>query len=454
MHHLILAATLCLPCSDGLQDELNAKYQAMLCKDELTTDIGKWTEAQREAYVDALLRKSSRLERQQNSAYDMYHVIKYDLLKINDPDERGWDAEELHPALERALLAKIGVGDDPFRPLAQSIDFGAVGALAELRQNGYARGLDEIARDPTRSGTARVACVLTLHVAGEDLMPKVLVEVLESEPQLETRLTAIESLMLCTDSKLAGPVLLKLLDDPNREVRAAALCGLFGSHPPEALPKLAGMLEDERLGRYQSFLLDLIGEYGDSAAAILATYLEKSLRENRSENIYAALSAFEEATGQRFREAGAHDAVYYRSKALEALAWWKALENHPDSPQVAAEFAELLKRYDGEPLPQGVLQFYAGFVAVASEPTIWELSELCLPNSVTISTALRPKRRRYTAHDLNLPFLESDFSREILHAEKKSEHTFLLRTATSYLRLVETATGTWKIYGYGDKPIE
>jgi hypothetical protein len=78
----------------------------------------------------------------------------------------------------------------------------------------------------------------------------------------------------------------------------------------------------------------------------------------------------------------------------------------------------------------------------------------CLPHSVTITTAGRPKETREEGWNINIPYLQSGFSKQIEGFKKESEDTYLIRTASSYMRFVNTRSEGWKLYDYGDRPIE
>jgi hypothetical protein len=296
-----------------------------------------------------------------------------------------------------------------------------------------------------------------MYAAGEDLLPEVLLSVLEKERRLQLRLTAITALMLCRDAKLVGPTLINLLDDPHVEIRAAAICALYGAKPPEALPKLEKMLTGTRVGRYRSFLLDLIAAYRDEEAIrILGQFLQTALADNRYErDVSDAFGALETASGMRWGAAGAHDAEYYRQRSEEALKWWRLRRAAIARQTAAAQYKQLLDEYRGPViLPGELLDTYGRFVTATKEPTPEVFNEFCLPNSVEITVDPRPEKGRFYGRDLNLPFLKNEFASRILVLRNEDGKAFLIRTATSYIRFVDTAATGWKIYDYGDKPIE
>ena len=66
----------------------------------------------------------------------------------------------------------------------------------------------------------------------------------------------------------------------------------------------------------------------------------------------------------------------------------------------------------------------------------------------------RPKASREYGQDMNLPFLKRGFHKYILNLRKESDESYLIRTGSSYLFFVRISGGDWKLYRYGDKPIE
>lgn len=436
----------------------------------LTTDFAKWPRASLERYVDRLLSKVGHGEPSSPDAtidaYHLYHVIKYRLDRLNRPGERGWFDEELHPAMLPIMLDRAGYIDASASNTSQSnrtssvaphVAFNTIGFLAKFREDGVAGHLDEIATDERQGSSVRLACVLALHVAGEDLLPEVLLSILKTDHRLEPRLTSIVSLMLCKDAQRVGPTLIELLDDPNVQVRASAICALYGSLPPEALPKLATMMMDKRLGRYRSFLLDLIAEYkNEEAIRILAEHLKKALADpSLEDDIYDTFGALETASGMRWGSAGAHDSKYYREKSEQALAWYRQLKAYPKKPWAADEYQDLLRKYQGETeLPGGLLDAYGRFAGAAANPTQQSIREFCLDGSVTITTEPRPRATIEHGQDLNLAFLKGQFDAQIIDARQLTADIYQIRTATSYLRFVKTASSGWKLYAYGDKRID
>ncbi len=439
-------------------------------KQRLTTDFAKWPRFELEEHVDSLLEIAAASETSSADetvdAYRLYHVIKYDLDRMIRPSERGWLDVELHPVMLPVFLSRAGYHSPSEDATEQHpvkfaspgrVRFEVVGFLSKLRQDGLADLLDEVASDDRQDSSFRIACVLAMHVAGEDLMLEPCLSMLETERRLEPRLTLIMSLMLCRDAKLVGPTLIELLDDPNLQIRASAICAMFGSLPPAALPQLEEMTTSNRLGRYRSFLLDLIAEYrNDEAIRILGEFLQTALTDHRyRDDLSNALSALEDASGMRWRSAGAHDFEYYREKSEEAVKWWRNWQAEKKTQWADDEYKSLLTDYRGRvEIPTDLLELYGRFVGAAQRPTEESIRAFCLPNSVEVTAKRRPRSTFGYGHDLNLAYLRRGFSASIRDVRRETDDAFLIRTGTSYLRFVRTASSGWKIYDYGDEPSE
>jgi hypothetical protein len=124
---------------------------------------------------------------------------------------------------------------------------------------------------------------------------------------------------------MAGDKLVSLMDDPNAEIRTAAICALRGPLPPQALTKLKKVVDDVDPPQAMPFVFDTIGQYkGREACEVLAGFLGAALEDrDKAKYLANAVMAFDRASGKRFMEAGAHDVAFYRNLAKAALAWWR-----------------------------------------------------------------------------------------------------------------------------------
>ena len=303
--------------------------------DKLTTEVGKMSPEQVRRVTNGLLAKAGEASRQRSyGGTPTVSGLAYALAEILQPGREGYRIpyeEEVHPAMLPPLLEAAGHVDAPRKGARPERDkapirFEVVPLLAALRQDGEAPALEKIARDPKQSSATRLASILALYRAGEDMPTEVLLGLLEGEKKIERRLVTILALQYCRAEQLTTPRLVALLDDSNNRVRTAAVIALQSTAPKEALPKLKKILDERHPQEAVHSALTVVANMGTrEATATLAEFLESSLRRGaRGQGVYYALGAFETATGMSWIEAGAHNDAYYRAKAAEALKWWKA----------------------------------------------------------------------------------------------------------------------------------
>ena len=305
-------------------------------KAKITTDPGKMSKEQLQVVIDRQLAVAELGMRDSSSAPSgSAYRISQILESLNRPGLYGrqqtWWPEEVHPAMLPAILAKTGYippgaanAAAPAREV-YPIPYAAIPMLAALRNYGEAPDLDKIADDKQQNSATRLTCILALHHAGEDLNSQAVLSILENEKKLERRIVAILMLAHSRDKKAVVPKLLQLLDDPNVHIRSAAVHSLRRWAPKEALPQLKKMLEDMEPELDVRTVLSIVGAIPtNEARQTLASFLEVALKdEKKARHVSDALSVFEEATGERWTEAGAHDPAYYRAKTELALDWWK-----------------------------------------------------------------------------------------------------------------------------------
>ncbi len=115
----------------------------------------------------------------------------------------------------------------------------------------------------------------------------------------------------------------------------------------------------------------------------------------------------------------------------------------------------LLRHYQGkEPFPPALLAAYEGLVLALERGDPGEINKHCLPQAVSLSTAPRPAKTREYGTDVNLPFIKQGFDRHVRSLRRDALDVYLVRTGSSYLFFVEGKQSGWKLYRYGDKPIE
>jgi hypothetical protein len=121
----------------------------------------------------------------------------------------------------------------------------------------------------------------------------------------------------------------------------------------------------------------------------------------------------------------------------------------------AEDEIDLLKNYRGkEVIPESLLEVYTELAGAIISTDWTKVQTMCLPHSVIFTKEKREDKLREYGRDMNEAFMKDSFSPLILSVTKDSDDAYLIRTATSYLSFVHTRSGTWKLYRYGDKPIE
>ena len=301
---------------------------------KITTNLDKMTAEQLEVVADRLLKKAARDLRiydgsghEDVTAYRFYHLVTYHIMQRSVSGRPAWYVEELRAAMVLPLLARAGYAKEPTAETRQTrgqIPYAAIRLLADLRRNGQATDLAQIADDARQNAATRLTCTLAVLAAGEELKTPVLLSVLETEKDLETRLVAILALQYSGERVRAGAELVDLLDDPNHEVRVAATCALRGPRPGQALPKLKKFVEELSSKDTYGFVFDTLAAYKTKEACeILVGFLRAALEDSDKErHILSALNAFETSTGQHWLGAGARQPEYWRAKAQEAVKWW------------------------------------------------------------------------------------------------------------------------------------
>ena len=104
-------------------------------------------------------------------------------------------------------------------------------------------------------------------------------------------------------------------------------------------------------------------------------------------------------------------------------------------------------------LPKNLRETYNALVKAFESGKKEKIESFILKYAFTITTGMRPKERQEYG-PMNLPFLKRGFAKKIQVFRKENDGTYLIRTGTSYLRFVETKKRGWKLYNYGDKPIQ
>jgi hypothetical protein len=299
-------------------------------KEKLSTDMGKMSREQLQVVVHRLSAQVERADRRRQggeSASQFAYAIGAAMSREREDRRIDWP-QNLHPAMVPLLLEQSGYVENPPEKAQERdtarISLTIVSMLAELHRNHEAPGLEKVAGDKRQNSAVRLTCLLALAAAGEDLKTGEVLDALSKETKVPRRIVAILALEYSGEQKLAVPVLFKYLDDANRDVREAAVLALRTSKPKEALPKLKKILEEVRPRDPVSSALQLVASIRSKASQkILADFLQATLKEDKKATyLYQALHAFEQATDQRWTNAGANPESHYRDAARQALEWW------------------------------------------------------------------------------------------------------------------------------------
>jgi hypothetical protein len=305
-------------------------------KATFTTDLGGMSREQRKTIARALL---GEVEWEMHSLTHgqpieqvgrrVSHILRPSLGGF----PREWQNEDLHPSMLPYLLEQVGWEEDPAagRPWRETyrIPFAAIPLIAALRKNGDLPDLQGIAADRRQNSATRLTCLLALAGAGEVLDTQPLLAILDRETKQERRIVAVLLLERCRDVNAAVPRLLKLLEDPDGQVRTAAVLALRTPRPKEAVPALMKLFDELPPTDVCRFhILRLLGDMGGKDVQVfLAGLLRKGLEETkrsteRSALLSMALMAFEEATGKRWTQGGSPTREIFHAQVKQALEWW------------------------------------------------------------------------------------------------------------------------------------
>lgn len=250
-------------------------------------------------------------------------------------ERSAWWREELHPAMIPVLLGPTDFAEEAAPPKNRRdsgrIAFGAIPFLAALRKSGEADSLSRIAQDAKENSATRITCLLALAGAGEPIKTDLVVSLLEGEKKLDRRLTLLNLLGHSTEPQSAGAPLIKVMDDPNLQVRVAALYVLARHKPkdldPKVLPRCRVFLRENPRGHASAEAMQLVASFRTrEAQAILAEWLETNLEHSSDYNFGSALEAFAAATGRKVPSNSpglGYNGAAAKKTAQEALAWWK-----------------------------------------------------------------------------------------------------------------------------------
>jgi hypothetical protein len=208
-------------------------------KRKISTDLGKMSRDEVQVVTHRLLDRMDGMRDRLAGDFpqQMARDLRATLLRQHEGSIGIWP-QDLHPAMIPFLLERCGYQERaPEKPAERDtaqVSLNTVAILAELRRNNEAPDLEKIGADRKQNSAVRLTCLLSLVAAGEALKTKEVLDLLSNEKKVDRRIIAVLALGYSDDEKLVEPQLKKLLEDPNRDVRAAAQMAL------EALKKEQG----------------------------------------------------------------------------------------------------------------------------------------------------------------------------------------------------------------------
>ena len=103
-------------------------------------------------------------------------------------------------------------------------------------------------------------------------------------------------------------------------------------------------------------------------------------------------------------------------------------------------------------IPEELQKVFDGLIRAFEAANDQQIYSFALEGAVTVTAQERKENPEYGTY-INLPFLKKGFDKKIFRAIEGTDGTYLIRTGSSYLRFV-FYRNAWKLYRYGDKPIE
>ncbi|RMD84616.1 MAG: hypothetical protein D6808_06705 [Candidatus Dadabacteria bacterium] len=117
-----------------------------------------------------------------------------------------------------------------------------------------------------------------------------------------------------------------------------------------------------------------------------------------------------------------------------------------------AEESDFMKHYTGSvAIPSDLYRTYLKLVKSFNTRNPNEILKFCLPGTIRVISGF--KGRQMPTNAIDISFVNSEFAPYILTGSELSNGVIMLRTGTSILKFVKTASG-WKLYSYANKPIE
>ena len=303
-------------------------------KAAITTDLGKMKPDNLRRVTGLVATKvltsGSYYYPQDREKPDKLYYLLSGMLRNNTSDPKYWLREDLHAAMVPHLLAMTGYSKKvsaKARAAIRDVAYPAVPLLAALRKDGEAPNLDEIAEDQQQPSAARLACILAVHSAGEEIQTEELLQIIEKEKRLSIKVPVILAMQYSRDFKNVTPKLLDLMDDRNAAVCTAAVYVLNEPAPEMAVPKLKKIIDRVYPPYAVSSAFRVLGKIktADSGQALVDFMIAASSSAKKSGYLSDALSAFISSTGCSIRTPpGIPRQAAVTARVEQALAWWRS----------------------------------------------------------------------------------------------------------------------------------
>jgi len=317
-------------------------------KDHLSLELGKMSDAQLSFLIHKVFTESQGADnpfgdddlynKNPLTASDVDTLLSRFVTRRRSSYESKWELSDLHHRMVPILLNAAGYRDaaNPRTEKRASenhagerarICYGAIQLLAMLRENGEAENLDKVVDDLAQPTATRLTCIFALYAAGEEFRSELVLEILRTEKNLERRLACIISMQMAFEKPNVVETLVKFLDDPNREIKRAAIKALDELLPLEALPKLTRIIDKVELPGDMSSLFYMLRKYHTlESVEFLIKYL-KDCQSNplKAKRVEDAIDAFAEITGteSKFRDPKPDTRIMFLQLAREIIDWWE-----------------------------------------------------------------------------------------------------------------------------------
>jgi len=122
---------------------------------------------------------------------------------------------------------------------------------------------------------------------------------------------------------------------------------------------------------------------------------------------------------------------------------------------LSAAEKELLGQYRGkEQIPAELYDAYTNLVAAMEQGDVSQISQCCVSNKISITREERVAGDRELGEDINIPFVQDGFDKQIAMIRKDSDNEYIIRTSSSVFWFTRSQDGRWILSRYLDRPID